>query len=141
MDPVSLIVAALAAGAVAGSQNTASEAVKDAYAGLVALARCRLAGRQAGEVTLEQHAVKPEQWGKALEAELADAEVGTDARVLEAAQRLMALLDPAGSQSDKYLVDVRGARGVQVGDRNTQHNTFGLNRLDASGGHGSSCDR
>jgi hypothetical protein len=33
VDPVSLIVSALAAGAVAGAQNTATDAVKDAYTG------------------------------------------------------------------------------------------------------------
>jgi hypothetical protein len=44
--------------------------------------------------------------------------------VVEAAQQLMALLDAAGRQSGKYLVDLRGAQGVQVGDHNTQTNTF-----------------
>ena len=48
VDPASLIVAALAAGAVAGAQNTATEAVKDAYAGLKALVQRRIAGRPAG---------------------------------------------------------------------------------------------
>ena len=125
MDPVSLIVTALAAGAVAGAENTATEAIKDAYAGLKALVQRRLAGRPAGEVALEQHAAKPQQWDKALEAELVEADAGSDTSVVEAAQQLMALVDGAGSQSGKYLVDLRAAQGVQVGDRNTQHNTFG----------------
>ena len=43
MDPVSLIVTALAASAVAGAQNTATEAVKDAYTGLKELLRHRFA--------------------------------------------------------------------------------------------------
>jgi hypothetical protein len=124
MDPISLIVAALAAGAAAGAQSTVTEAVKDAYAGLKALVRRRLTGRTAGEVALEQHEVKPEQWRPALEAELVETDAGSDDAVVEAAQRLMALLDHAGSQQGKYLVDVRGAQGVQVGDRNTQTNTF-----------------
>jgi hypothetical protein len=47
-----------------------------------------------------------------------------DRRVIEAAQRLMALVDEAGSKAGKYTVDLRGAQGVQVGDHNTQHNTF-----------------
>ena len=49
MEPVSLIVAALAAGAVAGAENTATEAVKDAYAGLKGLVRRRVSGRRSGE--------------------------------------------------------------------------------------------
>jgi hypothetical protein len=121
---VSLIVAALAAGAVAGAQNTGTEAVKDAYAGLKALLRRRFAGRAAGEVALAQHESKPEQWGPALEAELVEVRVGDDAAAVEAAQRLMALLDPTGTQTGKYQVDLRGAQGVQVGDGNTMTNTF-----------------
>ena len=49
MDPVSLIVAALAAGASEGAKTTVSEAVKDAYAGLKKLVQARLAGRISGE--------------------------------------------------------------------------------------------
>jgi len=124
MDPVSLIVAALAAGGVAGAQNTATEAVKDAYAGLKALVARRLGGRTSGEVALERHEERPGRWGPVLEAELVDAGAGADGVVVEAAQRLMALLDSAGSQQGKYLVDARGAQGLQVGDRNTQTNTF-----------------
>jgi hypothetical protein len=125
VDPVSLIVAALAAGAVAGAQNTATEAVKDAYGGLKALVQRRLEGRPAAEMVLEQHEQDPAQWEKALEGELVKADAAADVEAVGAAQALMGLLDAAASQSDKYLVDVRGAQGVQVGDRNTQHNTFG----------------
>lgn len=124
MDSVSLIVTALEAGAVAGAQDTVTEAVKDAYTGLKSLVKRRLAGRQAGEVALVQHEKDPTQWEKALEGELSKVDAANDGEIVRAAQALMALLDVAGSQSGKYLVDVRGAQGVQVGDRNTQHNTF-----------------
>jgi hypothetical protein len=70
VDPVSLIVAALAAGAVAGAQTTATDAVKDAYTGLKELVRRRLSGRESGRVALARHEDKPQQWAGALEAEL-----------------------------------------------------------------------
>lgn len=124
MDPVSLIVAALAAGALAGARNTATEAVKEAYEALKGLVRHRLSGRASGEVALAQHEAKPEQWAGALEAELMEADASSDVLAVQAAQRLMALLDTAGSQAGKYLIDVRGAQGLQVGDGNTQTNTF-----------------
>lgn len=124
MDPVSLIVAALAAGAVAGTQNTATEVIKDAYSGLKALVGSRLRGHPAGEVALEQHSVKPEQWGEALEAELVEARADQDPAVIEAALRLMGLVDPAGSESEKYRVDLRNSQGIQFGDRNVQKNWF-----------------
>jgi hypothetical protein len=58
-------------------------------------------------------------------AELTAAEVGSDADLVLAAQKLMRLVDEAGSQAGKYNVLVQGGQGVQVGDHNTQHNTFG----------------
>jgi hypothetical protein len=36
----------------------------------------------------------------------------------------MSPADPAGTAQGKYRVDLRGAQGVQVGDRNQQYNTF-----------------
>ena len=36
----------------------------------------------------------------------------------------MNLVDEAGARAGKYTVDVRGARGVQVGDHNRQDNVF-----------------
>jgi hypothetical protein len=48
MDPVSLVVAALAAGAASGVGETASDAVRDAYAGLKELVRARLRGAGPG---------------------------------------------------------------------------------------------
>ena len=83
-----------------------------------------LRGRPAGEVALEQHAAKPEQWDKALEAELVEVDAGSDALTVEAAQRLMALLDAPGTRSGRYVVDARGAHGVQFGDGNIMYNRF-----------------
>jgi hypothetical protein len=123
VDPVSLIVAALAAGAVAGAQNTATDAVKDAYTGLKELVRRRLSGRTSGETALARHEDEPQQSG-ALEAELVAAGARDDAAMVDAAQRVMALLDPAGEQAGKYMVDLRGAQGTQVGNHNVQTNTF-----------------
>ena len=124
MEPVSLIVAALAAGAVAGAGHAASQAVQDAYAGLKGLVRRVLSGRPAGDVALVQHEAKPQQWTGALEAELVDAGAGQDAAVVAAARRLLELVDPGGARVGKYAVDVRDSQGVQIGDGNVQTNTF-----------------
>ena len=75
-------------------------------------------------VALAKHAEQPTAWAEALAAELVDAGADRDRAVLEAAQQLLALLDAAGTRSGKYLVNMPGAQGVQVGDHNTQHNTF-----------------
>jgi hypothetical protein len=125
MEPVTLILTALGAGAALGVKETASAAVKDAYDALKALVRGRLAARQGGELVLARFEEAPATWEEPLKAELTAAGVARDADVMAAAQALMRLADAAGSQAGKYIVDVTGGQGVQVGDHNTQHNTFG----------------
>ena len=125
MDPVTLIVTALAAGAASALQDGASAAVKDAYARLRAAVRKRLVGRPDGDLVLARHEAAPQTWQAPLTAELSEAGAGDDGDLTAAAQALMELLDAAGSQVGKYAVVVSGSHGVQVGDRNTQTNTFG----------------
>lgn len=125
MDPVTLIVTALAAGAALGLKDTASSAVKDAYDSLKALVKRRLGGRRDGELILAKHEEVPETWGGPLAAELTAAGADNDADLVTAARTLMSLVDVAGSQAGKYTVAVHGSQGVQIGDRNTQRNVFG----------------
>jgi len=62
MDPITLIVTALAAGATLGISDMASSAIKDAYAGLKALVRKRLGGRPEADLVLAKHEQAPEAW-------------------------------------------------------------------------------
>jgi hypothetical protein len=124
MDPITLIVTALAAGASLGVTETASAAVKDAYKSLKALVRKRFAGRPAAELVLTRHEIAPETWQAPLAAELGEAGADRDTDLVAAAQALMSLVDKAGARTGKYTVDVRGAHGVQIGDRNRQANVF-----------------
>jgi hypothetical protein len=55
MDPVTLIVTALAAGGASALQDDAKGAVKTALARLRALAKNRLSARPTGEFVLAQH--------------------------------------------------------------------------------------
>jgi hypothetical protein len=125
MDPVTLIVTALAAGAASALQDTASWAVKDSYARLKALVKKRFAGHPDGELVLARHEAAPQTWEAPLAAELNSAGAEGDPDLVAAAQALMSLVDEAGSGSGKYAVAVRDSQGVQIGDHNTQTNTFG----------------
>lgn len=124
MDPVTLIVTALAAGAASGVMDSTSSAVKDAYAGLKALVRKRLACRPDAELVLARYERAPDTWQAPLNAELAEAGADHDLDLVAAAQTLMNLVDGAGARAGKYTVDVRGAQGVQIGDHNSQDNVF-----------------
>ncbi|MGH3937981.1 MAG: hypothetical protein ACRDTG_04990, partial [Pseudonocardiaceae bacterium] len=101
-----------------------STAVQDAYTRLRELVRRRLAGCAAAQVALTEHENAPEVWRAPLVAELERAGVGADEVMVAAAQRVMAIVDEAGTRSGKYTVDLRGAQGVQVGDGNHQVNSF-----------------
>jgi hypothetical protein len=124
MDPITLIVSALAAGTALGAQDTVSAMVKDAYAGLKVLVKRRLGGRPTAELVLAKHEQAPETWQGPLMAELAEAGADGDRDLIAAAQALLDLVGGAGGRAGKYAVDARGARGVQVGDHNRQDNVF-----------------
>lgn len=130
MDPVTLVVTALAAGAALGLKDAASAAVKDAYGTLKALAKKRLAGRPDGELIVARYEQAPEVWGPPLAAELTAAGADNDDALVAAAQALMRLADAAGSRVGKYTVRVQDSQGVQVGDQSQQHNVFNVRPAD-----------
>ena len=95
MDPLSLIVAALTAGAAAAAKDTAGAAIKDGYQGLKALILRKLAGIPAATVVLEEHEKDPDLYDAPLKKKLEAAAADQDAAILQAAQ---ALLEQAGAQ-------------------------------------------
>jgi hypothetical protein len=122
VDPVTLVVTALATGASAGLSETVAQAIVDAYAGLKSLLRRRLVARQDDPEVVAADDTEPEAWRERLAGRLDAADV--DDELLAAAERVLAVADPAGYRAGWYVVDLRGAKGVQVGDDNVQNNTF-----------------
>lgn len=122
VDPVTLVVTALATGASAALSETVGQAIVDAYVGLKSLLRRRLSARQDDPEAVAADDTEPEAWRKRLAGRLDAADV--DDELLAAAERVLAVADPAGYGAGKYVVDLRGAKGVQVGDHNVQNNTF-----------------
>lgn len=136
MDGVELILAALAAGGAAGVSDAAGSAVRDAYTGLRELLRRRLGqapvpaerdpdaepdpGADPGAAVGTATPTAADTWQVRLRGELTTSGADRDEDVLAAARTLLALLDTPG----KYAVDAREAKGVQIGDHNTQTNTF-----------------
>jgi hypothetical protein len=104
MDPITLIVAALAAGAASGMGDAASQAIKDAYAGLKALLKKRFAGNAKAEETLADHEADPNIYAAPMEKQLKETGVAEDPSVIEAAQKLMELVDPQGAAAGQYNV-------------------------------------
>ncbi|WP_173054770.1 RIP homotypic interaction motif-containing protein [Phytohabitans houttuyneae] len=124
MTGVEVILAALAAGTGVGVSDAAKAAVLDAYTGLRDVLRRRLASREGPQEMVDVAPDETGAWKADLAAELERSAAAEDAAILDAARRVLTLADPAGIAAGKYRVDVRDAKGVQVGDHNTQHNTF-----------------
>lgn len=121
---VEMIVAALAAGAAAGSTDVTKSAIADAYIGLKNLLRRRLMGRDRAQEALDAVEVESGQWQALLSRDLADSGAAADEQVIIAARRLLSLAEPDGATAASYQVSAEFAKGVQFGSHNTQTNTF-----------------
>jgi hypothetical protein len=117
MDPQTLIVTALALGAAAGLKDTATQVVKDAYAGLKSLIQRRYAG-----VDLSAVERKPDSEAKrdSLAEDLAEAGAATDETVLRQAQELIQLVQrhapDAAATVRVSLADIETAGSMRVSD-------------------------
>ncbi len=126
MDPLSLILSALAAGATASAQTTASEAVKDSYTALKTLIQKKFAGKPKAEAALADHADDPETYKLPLKKALLQDHLDQDQEVLKEAQRLMTLVHSQQQVGlGKFNVQIAHAQGVIQGDHATQTNNFG----------------
>jgi hypothetical protein len=128
MDPITLIVAALVAGAATGAldevKDSAKAGVKAAYDKVRALAKRRVAGNQGAEAALAEIEADPDNWKAPLAAKLTQLGAADDADLVAAAKHLMELVDQAGARAGKYNVTIKDSQGVQVGDGNIQVNRF-----------------
>lgn len=115
VDPVTLIVTALVAGATVALKDVGSNAVKDAYAGLKALVKRAFGG--AATATDELEKASPDK--AALEQQVRVSGAAEDKAILDKAQELMKLVDPEGTASGKYKVTVTGGIVGNIGDHGT----------------------
>lgn len=125
MDPVTLIVSALSAGAVAALQDTASTAIKDAYQGLVTLIKKKLKKDPKAIAVLNGHLEDPETWQKPLEKSIRETGVDADEKILLMAQKILELVR-SQPPSPKYDVSIRGdVQGYVQGDNTKVTMNFG----------------
>lgn len=121
MTGIELVLAALAAGAGAGITEATSDVIRNAIARFRERLASRVERRHARDV-LEANHTDPQTWRDLLSDDLLIYEASKDPEVTTMARSLLELLGqtPVG----KYRIDVRSVQGVQIGDGNTQTNTF-----------------
>ncbi|YAF96149.1 MAG: hypothetical protein AB3A66_00125 [Nodularia sp. CChRGM 3473] len=121
MEPITLIITAL----VAGAAKAAGDAAPDVYNGLKALIKRKFESEPKAQMVLEEHEKDPETYEAPLKKKLAEAGADQDEEIIKAAQELLKQVKPEESASGKYNTVFNGeVKGAQIGDRNTQTNTF-----------------
>ena len=114
MDPITIIVTAVTAGAVAASKDVAAQAVKDGYAALKALIVHKF-GQKVDVAALEK-GPKSEARQAVLKEELETAGATQDTEVVQQAQALLDLLKQHGLElGPSYHAELRGSGAIAQG--------------------------
>jgi hypothetical protein len=134
MDPVDLIAAAAAAGAIAGLKDTAAQAVKDAYEALKGQLQARYPSIDLGPME-----VKPESTAKrdSLAEDLADAEAGSDEALLALARALVVVVchhDREAVNAIGVNLEAVSAAYLNVGEVHSSGSGVVVRNSDFSGG-------
>jgi hypothetical protein len=112
MDPITLILSSLAAGAAAAAKDTASTAVKDAYQALKSLVQHHFSGKSEAEVALANYEKKPEVWKEPVKDALTQTGADSNESIIKAARALMAQVNPedaCGHIEANFNAPVQGA--------------------------------
>ncbi len=128
MEPVSLIVGALAAGAVSGAtkglSESASAAAGRAWKRLHAAIASAFAGLPAAQQALTEFEGNPNGSSEPLAVAIRDTGVDHDDAVIALAKQVLDLAGSRLKDGPAHSLDLRGAQGVQIGPGGTQTNTF-----------------
>lgn len=129
MDAISLIIAALGAGALAATKDTAGTAVKDAYQALKTLIKKKFSeqGKEDDSNIIDKNEKKldSEAFKALLKEELINLGVDKDAEIIKLAQELLKQEKPEELAPGKTNVVFQGeVKGAQVGNHNKQENKF-----------------
>ena len=128
MDPITLIVSAVVAGAALAAKDVGVQAVKDGYEGLKKLIVSKFGGgAQAAVDQLEQQAKSPDTpenapvkqaWESALKATLTAAQADKDQELLKQAQSFMDLLKEhgLGNTTASYSATNTGSGAIAQGN-------------------------
>jgi hypothetical protein len=124
MDPITLILTALTAGAATSVKDTASAAIKDSYTGLKALIQRKFEGKPKAQTALVDYEEDPETYVKPLQKALIETHLDREQEILEAAQKIMTLVQPHQAAMGKFAIQNTGnVQGQVIGDHAnvTQH--------------------
>jgi hypothetical protein len=85
-----------------------SEAAKDAYTALKTQVQQKFVGKPAAELVLQEYETDPEAWEIPLKKKLMEVQVDQDKDIVDAAQKVMTLVQPQQAAMGKYNVQITG---------------------------------
>lgn len=113
MEPVSLVLAALAI----GGQAVAGEVVADAYESLKGYVKRKFSGDPEAEMVLARHKEQPEVWEAPLREALVRHGADSDDEIITAARQVMTHVNPQQASTGKYNTQITGGvKGLVQGD-------------------------
>ncbi len=126
MEPSAMIIGAMLAGLTPALKETTSQAITDAYNGLKTVIiyfwNKATNNKQEASVLIENFENDPETFSKPLEKKLTEVLPNPPAEIMNKVTELTDILTEHGY--NKYETKVVNSKGVQIGDGNTQTNTF-----------------
>ena len=125
MEPITLITAALIAGATEMSKGALGEAGKQAYSSLKSRVAHLFAGDAHATQVLAGHDQDPDTYEKPLKKVLEKSRISEDSEAVSNAEELMSILNQDPTTRGRYDVHIDGGQGIQIGDHNNQENNFG----------------
>ncbi len=118
MEPLTMLVSALVAGAVAATKDVTTQAVKDGYAALKNLMVRKFGSKGDVEGAIQNVESKPDSSARheVLKEELVESGAALDAELLEQARNFMALLKKHGMASGpSYQAELHGEGAIAQG--------------------------
>lgn len=103
MEPVEVILAALAAGALSGATEIAGSAIKDAYKALVSLVTKKFGSNKEAKSQLDNYLKDSKTWEKPVKKAIQESKIDKDDQVIALARELLKLVKSKQEASENHI--------------------------------------
>lgn len=107
MEPIEVILSALAAGAITGATDVAGTAIKDAYKALVSLVTKKFGSNKEAKSHLDNYLKDSETWEKPVKKAIQENKIDKDDQVIKLARELSKLVKSNQASLENY-VEING---------------------------------
>lgn len=103
MEPIEVILTALAAGALSGATEIAGSAIKDAYKALVSLVTKKFGSNKEAKSHLDNYLKDSETWEKPVKKAIQESNIDKDDQVIALARELLKLIKSKQEASENHI--------------------------------------